>query len=88
MESKDSTTYPRDKRFTQEELLSITPNHMVAWFNKLAYGTKTPAPEAQPKKCRSNTLLNHKRKVSFFHPQRDQKWDLIWGKGIQRARNP
>ena len=81
MEIKDGTTYPKDKQFTQQELLAITPDHVVAWFNEMAYGTKTPAPEARPEKCRSNTLLNHKKKVSFFHPRKDQQWDSIRGEG-------
>ena len=61
MESKDGTTYPLDKQFTHEEILAITLNHVVAWFNELSYGTKTPAPEARPEKCQSSTLLNHKK---------------------------
>ena len=81
MESKDGTTYPKDKQFTQQELLAITPDHVVAWFNELAFGTKIPAPDARPEKCRSNTLLNHKKKVSFFHPRKDQQWDSIRGEG-------
>ena len=81
MESKDDTRYEKDKKFSTEELLAIRPEHVVEWFNEMAYGKKTPDPDDRPTKCRSNTLLNHKKKVSWFHPRKDQQWDSIRGEG-------
>ena len=81
MEHKDGVTYAKDKEFSQEELLAITPEHIVRWMTKLAYGTEDPEPGARPDKCRSTTLLNHKKKLSHFLPRRDQQWDSIRGEG-------
>ena len=81
MNLKDGVTHPPTKVFLQEELLAITPTHVVEFFNVKAYGKKNPAPNNKPTKCRSTTLLNYKKKISWFHPQKDQQWDSIWGEG-------
>ena len=88
MNAKDSVTHPPTKVFSQEELLALTPTHIVEFFNLKAYGKKNPAPDDKPTKCRSTTLLNYKKKISWFHPRKDQQWDSIRGKGTQRARSP
>ena len=76
-------SYDKNREFTQEELLQVRPEAIVGFFSELAYGTKTPAAEAKPTGCRSTTLLNHKKMISHFLPQRSQSWDSIWGE-----RNP
>ena len=81
MNANDGVTHPPTKVFSQEELLAITPTHVVEFFNVKAYGKKNPAPDDKPTKCRSTTLLNYKKKISWFHPQKDQQWDSIWGEG-------
>ena len=81
MSSKDGINYRKDREFTEEELLQVTPTHIVEFFNELAYGSKHPAADARPTGCRSTTLLNHKKMISHFLPRRDQQWDSIRGEG-------
>lgn len=81
MNAKDGVTHPPTKVFSQEELLALTPTHVVEFFNLKAYGKKNPAPDDKPTKCRSTTLLNYKKKISWFHPRKDQQWDSIRGEG-------
>ena len=69
----DGTTYAKDCVFTQEKMLTMTPAHIVGWFSKMAYGKANPPLDARPTGVRSNTLLNHKKKISHFHPQKDQQ---------------
>ena len=85
MEFKDGEKYSKDKEFSDEELLAIRPEHIVGWFSELAYGKAHPNPDDRPTKCRSNTLLGHKKMISSFHPPKDQQWDSIWGREILRA---
>ena len=81
MEHKDGRTYPSNHTFENEALLSITPAHLCAWFSELAYGTPTPGADDKPTKCRSTTLLGHKKMISHFHPRKDVQWDSIRGEG-------
>ena len=81
MEHKTKEAYAKTREFTEEEVLDLTPADIVGWFNTLAYGTPTPEPDARPTGCRSTTLLNHKKRISYFHPRKDQQWDSIRAEG-------
>ena len=82
MGHKDGTTYrPATAEFSEEALLAILPTHLVSFFNKLAFGVEDPAAGALPTECRSSTLYNYKKKISWFHPLRDHQWDSIGGRG-------
>ena len=79
-------SYAKDHVFDNEKLLSLTPADLCRWFTHLSFGTDSPSPEQLPTTCCSNTLLGHKKKIFFFHPRKDQQWDLIWGRGTRHAR--
>ena len=82
----DEEIYAKDHVFGNEKILSLTPAHLCRWFTHLAFGTDSPSPEQLPTKCRSNTLLGHKKKISFFYPRKDHQWDSIRGRGTRHAR--
>ena len=85
MSHKTGQAYGKEHTFNDEELLAITPDDLVKFFNLLAYGVDSPDADAKPTACRSSTLYNYKKKISFFHPRKNQPWDPIWGKETQRA---
>ena len=57
-------------------LLLIKPIHITRWFNDLAYKKIEPGPTDRPIYARGNTLLAHKRNLSYFMPRKDEKWDF------------
>ena len=69
--------YADDHVFSQEELLNVTPDDIVAFFNLLVFGDKVPPPNAQPTGGRSNTLAFHKKAISHFMPRRGMQWDDV-----------
>ena len=58
MEFKLNSTVALDRNITETELLSITPQDIVRYFNIKAYGVEEPGEGDFPCKCRSGTLLN------------------------------
>jgi hypothetical protein len=68
--------YPRTFQFSQEQLLSITPDHVSRWMKKLAYGTPTPGPTDNPTHCRSSLLAQAKKAISFNMPNKHMPWDV------------
>ena len=53
------------------ELLKIRPIHITRWLNMVAYNKIDPAPGDRPTFARANTLLAHKKNISFYMP-----WDF------------
>ena len=39
---KHGRVYTKDKLFTEEELLDVTPDDVAGWMNTIAYGTANP----------------------------------------------
>ncbi len=77
MTFKDNIEYAKDSDvvdFTQEQLLSITPDDLKRWMCVTAYGVPDPGPEDRPTRARSVSLENTKKAISFFMP-RKQPWD-------------
>jgi hypothetical protein len=65
--------YPTSVEFTQEQLLSITPTDIKRYFQLKAYGMEEPGPNDNPTECRSSTLQQIKKALSFFMPNQ-QAW--------------
>lgn len=65
--------YPVTVEFAEERLLSITPNDISRYFKVKAYGKEDPGPEDHPTECRSSTLQQIKKALSFFMPNQ-QAW--------------
>ena len=73
MSHKDGAEYARDVEFTQEQLLEISADDVVAFFNCKAHGTENPGPDDRPTNGRANALLDHKKAISLFMPNRNHK---------------
>ena len=63
--------------FTQDRLLRITDEDVANYLRLKAFGTPTPAFDACPIYCRSDTLYYHKKALSQFMPRRSMKWDDV-----------
>ena len=81
MSYRDGMKYASTTVFSAEQLLAITPEEITAYFNVRAYGTPSPTPETKPKVARSNTLLDLKKKISWFMPLREMQWHPISKQG-------
>ena len=46
MSSITGVNYDDDYAFMQEELLNVTPDDVVAFFNLVVFGTRIPSPNA------------------------------------------
>ena len=73
---KHGRVYTKDKRFTEEELLDVTPDDVAGWMNTIAYGTANPGPDNKPTLARHSGLEQAKKAVSFFMPHRDSPWNV------------
>ena len=77
MSFKDNVEYAKNSEvvaFTEQQLLSITPEDLRRWMCVTAYGVAEPSPEDRPTQGRSISLENAKKAISFFMP-RNQPWD-------------
>ena len=73
---KHGQTYNKDKRFTEGELLDITPSDVAEWMNLTAYGVVSPGPDDKPTRARHSGLEQAKKAVSYFMPHRDSPWNV------------
>lgn len=62
-------------------LLLIKPIHITRWLNEIAYQKIEPGPSDRPLHARANTLLAHKRNVSYYMPRNGEKWDFHGAQG-------
>ncbi len=58
-----------------QELLKICPIHLTRWMNTVAYGKEEPGPHDRPTQARANTLLAHKRALSYYMRRKTEFWD-------------
>jgi hypothetical protein len=68
--------YPKTHRFTDDELLLVTPEEVVRFFCVKVYGTADPTPDMRPTHGRSNTILFAKKSISFFMPSKLETWSV------------
>ena len=73
----DGREYPKTQTFTTEELLAVTPEHLVGFFSLLAYGMANPGSNDCPTHARHTTLYNYKKTIFHFMPHRTVMWDKI-----------
>ena len=66
--------YPRDKTFTKEELLELTPLDIKRWMSDIVFGDPDPGPDDRPTHGRSASLEQAKKAVSFFMPNKSMPW--------------
>lgn len=73
----DDQQYSLETVFPEHKLLSLKPEDIARFLNKLAYNKMNPGEEDHPTFCRANTLLAAKRQISSFMPRKSQSWDPI-----------
>lgn len=80
----DGTTYSINDNdnatsipFSQARLLEITDQDVVNYLTFKAFGTISPAHDACPTLCRSDTILYHKKALSGFMPRVHMRWDDV-----------
>ena len=69
----DVPSYPKTIEFSQQQLLSVTPELVARWLRYVAYGTPTPGPNDYPTEARSTHIAFAKKAVSHFMPNQ-QAW--------------
>ena len=74
MRWRDNVDYPPTKVFTQEELLTITPQELKRWIIISVYGKEDPTPEDNPTLARSGTVLTWKKAISYWMPNKGSGW--------------
>ena len=75
-----ATKYDKNHVFADEVLIIVTPDDVVKYLNLKAFGTMTPAPDANPTKSRHATIAFDKKAISFFMPNRE-KWSVTRTEG-------
>lgn len=75
------TEYARDHAFSDEELLSITPEAVCRYMNMRAYKQINPDESSRPIYARANTLNHIKKAVSYYMPRKRLQWDPIRKEG-------
>ena len=73
--------YPKDHQFTQDELVAITPTDVTRWLSLMAYNKTDPTSDDLPIYANHNTLLVHKKSLSYFMPRQMHKWDDVREEG-------
>ena len=81
MSFKHGVSYSSNTVFTREQLLDITADDVVAFFNQRAYGSPTPSKMDKPTHLRSNTLEYWKKDISYFMPTKNHQWNEITNQG-------
>ena len=76
MSLKDGVIYERNRIFTNEHLLTLTPNDDVEFFCLKVYGSSHPDVDAIPKFGRSILLESYKEHKSYFIPNCLICWDV------------
>ena len=72
----DNGNYAAEHEFSQEELLTVRPEHVCRFFAMKAFGTATPGPDDRPNLCRSSTIAFSKKAISYFMPNRLPTWNV------------
>ena len=70
-------SYPLDHVFTNEDLQAVTPLDVCHWFCLIAYNKEAPDRNDRPLYSTRNTLLYHKKALSYFMPNTLHSWDEI-----------
>ncbi|EGZ10710.1 hypothetical protein PHYSODRAFT_317819 [Phytophthora sojae] len=81
MPFKGNVEYSSTRKFTLEELLRITPDHLSRWLNQQAYGDPAPTDDMRPVHRRSSTLEFTKKAISSLMPRANSTWDPVTERG-------
>jgi hypothetical protein len=67
---KADNYYSLSHEFSQEDLLAVTPEDVVGYMSLKAYGRRDPGRYDRPDRCRSTTLQQYKKAISYYMPNR------------------
>jgi hypothetical protein len=67
-------------RFPRRDLLQITAEEVAGYLRYKAYRRSDPSPNDRPNKCRSSSLLQYKKAISYFMPSQDG-WNVASNSG-------
>ena len=70
------TPYPTAMTFGRGELMLLTADDVTEFFNLMAFGTATPGPNNLPTHCRSSSLEQAKKGISYFMPNKHIPWNV------------
>ena len=70
------TAYAKDHKFTESELLTITPELVYAYSAFKTYGIPNPGVDDFPTEGRSSSIEFSKKAISFFMPNQLAHWDV------------
>ena len=73
--------YTMQTLFTEEELLTITPEELGRWLNNKVYGMPDPGPDDRPTVGRANHILYLKKSISYYMPNKNTPWDVQYKRG-------
>jgi hypothetical protein len=59
------------------QLGTITPEEIVRWMKFKAYGDPDAPSTANPIKARANSLMQYKKAISYFMPNKLIKWNVL-----------
>lgn len=78
MEHVHGRTFAEDHVFTQDELLAVTPENMVAYIKIQVYDNEDADPDIDPPvHFRSNTVKFWKKAWSYFMVNRSMPWNEV-----------
>ena len=69
--------YTNDTVFLEEQLLAIVPTDVVRWLKFRAYGTPDLDADHDPLFARASSMLNWKKQLSHFMPNKAMVWDTV-----------
>ena len=70
----DPKDFP-EQSFDQDRLMELKPSHILEYFTFRAYGTLAPTHSSPSDKCRSTSLKDWKKSISYFHPLKGHPWN-------------
>ena len=77
MRHKNSVNYPKEYRFSDEELGTITPDDIYRWMCLKAYHKYDPLPTDRPMYARSSSLSYWKKAISYYMPNGNVSWNSL-----------
>jgi len=77
----DDSAYANEHEFSPADFARVTPECLVRYMKKLAYGTESPGPNDQPTLRRASGLYQVKKAISYFMPDNTVAWNTAASSG-------
>jgi len=76
-----SAEYELGDSFTRDELLEIKPENIYNFMCLTAFGKTVVDCDDNPTGCRKDTLVYHKKALSYFMPDKNLEWSECRSEG-------